>query len=506
MTDAARRWEIARRTLLVAAGVVGGGLLVGAGAVMARLYSIEQYKLPAGEGEISFGAWLKLARDGKISVTVPHQEMGQGIYSLAVLLTAEVLRLPPDAVRAEPAPVHARFANPIMLLDGLPFNEHAEGVLEEATVWTFEKILRAVGISATGGSTSTRHLVEPIRNCATTMLDMLKRLRPRSSALRSRRYAELATEAAKLSPKSVALPPLAHGTYIGKGIPRADVPPKVRGVAQYGIDVREQGQLYAAIRHSPRIGGVLRQASLPNGLPGVRGLVLGRDYVAVAASNYFQAATALDKSAINWDDSKALSISTVDVLAAYRAALDQGAGYRPRWVLDSQGEPGAATGRKVAATYDAPFLAHATMEPINATALVTTRGVKVWAGHQSGFLAQWQAAGAAGVSRDSVEVATPYLGGGFGRRAYLEYIVKAVAIASKFKGTPVQTIWSRAEDIRDDVYRPAAMADISATLAASGLPSSLVYRIAVPSVTEQFGYVRRCYVRRSECIRSRKGC
>jgi isoquinoline 1-oxidoreductase subunit beta len=174
------------------------------------------------------------------------------------------------------------------------------------------------------------------------------------------------------------------------------------------------------------------------------------------------------------------------VLAAYRAALDQGAGYRSRWVLDSQGEPGAATGRKVAATYDAPFLAHATMEPINATALVTDSGVKVWAGHQSSFLAQWQAAGAAGVSRDSVEVATPYLGGGFGRRAYLEYIVKAVAVASKFKGTPVQTIWSRAEDIRDDVYRPAAMADVSATLDASGLPSSLVYRIAVPSVTEQF--------------------
>ena len=128
--------RIARRTFLIAAGVVGGGLLVGTGTLVARLNSIGGYKLPAEGGEASFGAWLKLARDGTIEVAVPHQEMGQGIYSLAVLLAAEGLRLPADAVRAVQAPTNAYFANPVMVLDGLPFNEHSGGPFQAATVWT----------------------------------------------------------------------------------------------------------------------------------------------------------------------------------------------------------------------------------------------------------------------------------------------------------------------------------------------------------------------------------
>jgi isoquinoline 1-oxidoreductase subunit beta len=174
------------------------------------------------------------------------------------------------------------------------------------------------------------------------------------------------------------------------------------------------------------------------------------------------------------------------VFASYRAALDKGADYEPRWVIDAAGDISKASGRTVKATYDAPFLAHMTMEPINATAFVTETSAKVWAGHQSASLVQLLAAGAAGLPSDAVEVFTPYLGGGFGRRADLGYIVKAVEIAKKFRGTPVQTIWSRAEDIRDDVYRPGAMADVAATLDANGQPTSFVYRIAVPSVTDQF--------------------
>jgi isoquinoline 1-oxidoreductase beta subunit len=498
-----RRGKIARRTFLIAAGVVGGGLLVGAGTVIARLSSIDGYKLPADDGEASLGAWLKFARDGKIEVAVPHQEMGQGIYALAVLLAAEVLRLPIEAVRAVPAPVHARFANPVVLLDGLPFDGHNDGLFQGASVWTFDKILRALGISATGGSTSTRNIAEPIRACAASALDMLMRAAAEKFGVaasqlkiadghisipdgKSATYAELADAAAKLPPKTIALPLLSAGTYVGKGIARADAAAKTNGSARYGIDTREPGQLYAAIRHSPRLGGVLQKATLREGLPGVRGLVEGKDYVAVVASSYSKAVAGLEQADVVWNDAKALSVSTKDVFAAYRAALDKGASYQPRWVLDKAGDAASSTGRTVAATYDAPFLAHATMEPMNATAVVTDKGVKVWAGHQSGYLAQLRAAGVAGVSADAVEIVTPYLGGGFGRRADLDYIAKAVEIARKFNGTPVQTIWSRAEDMRDDFYRPAAMADVSATLDANGLPSSLLYRIAVPSVNDQF--------------------
>jgi len=495
--------RIARRTFLIAAGVVGGGLLVGAGTVIARLNSIGGYKLPTESGGASFGAWLKLAGDGTFEVAVPHQEMGQGIYSLAVLLAAEGLRLPAEAVRAVQAPTNAYYANPVMLLDGLPFNDHTGGPFQGAALWTLDKIIRAVGLSATGGSTSTRHITDPIRASAASALDLLTRAaaekfgvaaaelkiangRISTSDGRSAAYAELADAASKLSPRTIELPPLAEGVFVGKGIARADTPPKTRGVAGYGIDTRQPGQFYAAIRHSPRLGGRPKSASLPAGLPGVRGLVEGGDYVAVVASSYSRAVAGLEKADVAWDDSHALSFSTRDVFAAYRAALDKGTGYKPRWVIDSAGDVAGAAGKKVAATYDAPFLAHATMEPMNATALVTEAGVKVWAGHQSGYLAKLRAAAAAGVAADTVEIFTPYLGGGFGRRADLDYIAKAVEIAAKFKGTPVQTIWSRAEDIRDDVYRPAAMADVTATLGDNGIPSSLAYRIAVPSTTDQF--------------------
>jgi isoquinoline 1-oxidoreductase subunit beta len=495
--------KIARRTFLAAAGVVGGGLLVGAGAIAWRLNTIGSYRLPAGEGEASFGAWLRFARDGKIEVVVPHQDMGQGIYALAALLAAEGLKVAPEAVRAVPAPVEPLYANPVLLLDGLPIDDAVPSASHSATFWTFEKILRAIGLQATGGSTSTRNITQPIRLASASALDMLARAAAARFGVRVDvlniangmiaapdgrlvSYGELADAASKLAPQEIAVPPLAEGAFVGKGAPRFDVPVKAEGLARYGIDTRQAGQLYAAIRHSPRIGGRLVRAALPDKVPAVRGVVQGRDYVAVVADSYAAAMAGVDRVDVEWDDSKALNISTQDVFAAYRSALDKGADYKPRWVVDAAGDLAKAAGRAVKATYAAPFLAHATMEPMNATVLVADGGVTVWAGHQSASLVRQLAAGAAGVASDRVEVVTPWLGGGFGRRFDLDYVIKAVEIASQFQGKPVQTIWSRAEDIRDDVFRPAAMADVSATLGADNIPTGFTYRIASPSVTDQW--------------------
>src|SRR5258708_3409611 len=164
--ERSRAGKIARRTFLIGVSVVGGGLVVGVGTIFAHLRGIDSYKLPAGEGEASLGAWLKFARDGKVEVAVPHQEMGQGIYALAVLLAAEGLRLPVEAVRAVQAPVDPYFANPTMIVDGLPFDEHVAGVAQSMASWTIDKIVRTLGLSATGGATSTRHIADPIRASA----------------------------------------------------------------------------------------------------------------------------------------------------------------------------------------------------------------------------------------------------------------------------------------------------------------------------------------------------
>ncbi len=241
--------KIARRTFLAAAGVVGGGLLVGAGEIAWRLNTIDGYRLPAGEGEASFGAWLRFARDGKIEVVVPHQDMGQGIYALAALLAAEGLKVAPEAVRAVPAPVEPIYANPLVILDGMPIDDTAPSVPHRAALWTFEKILRAIGLQATGGSSSTRHIAQPIRLASASALDMLVRaaaarfgvstdaLTIASGSIaapdgRRVSYGELADAASKLAPQEIAVPPLANGALVGKGAPRFDVLPKAEGVAR----------------------------------------------------------------------------------------------------------------------------------------------------------------------------------------------------------------------------------------------------------------------------------
>lgn len=509
MTDrgkpASKLSGIARRTFLIGGGLVGGGLLVGSGVVALQLAKIGKYRLPSDEGE-SFGAFLRIGKDGMIDVAVPHQDMGQGIYALAILLAADGLRISPDRVRAIPAPLNARFGNVLMLLDGLPMDPHESfGTARQATEWTLGKLLSAMGMMATGGSTSTRNIAGPIRQCAASALDMLMRAAAQRFAVppeqltvvdgrisgggKSASYAELAVDAAGFEPREAEPVPLGQSDLIGKGIPRPDVPAKVYGRAVFGIDVRQPGQLYAAIRHSPRLGGKVSRATLRDQGAGVQGIVTGKDWVAVVANGFAQALAALERAEIVWDDTAAFSLATTDVISAYSHALDNAAVHKARFVIDAAGNIPVPMKASVKSRYFAPFLAHAAMEPINATVLVTNDGCEVWAGHQSSSLVAIVASKAAGCATDAVKLNTPWLGGSFGRRADLGYIGKAVEIAKHFKGKPVQTIWTRAEDMRDDVFRPAAMAEIEATLDPSGMPTAFVYRVAGPSVTDQF--VRR---------------
>jgi isoquinoline 1-oxidoreductase subunit beta len=496
-----------RRFFLISAAVVGGGLAVGVAFVNNQLNKDGGFKLPVQPGEGSFGAWLTIGKDGMVSVAVPNQEMGQGIYSTLAMLAAEELDLDPSKIKAIQAPVQAVYANTVMLLDGLPFKPHDHGLIATGAKWTMEKVLKAVGIMATGGSTSTRNSYAAVRQSAATARAMLlqaastKMGKPvaelttvlgfvvHQASNTKLSYGELAETASTIAATVAPLKAAETFLLIGKGMPRLDVPAKVDGSAQFGIDVRVPGQRFAAITHCPTFGGTLKEASLVSTNKELQ-LVKGSTYFAVIAPSYWKAKQALAQVKASWVDGPNAKMSNTSILESYKAAL---ADSKVLKEYESRGDANEnldallkATTSKISADYSVPFLAHATMEPLNATVQIKDGRCKVWAGNQAPTLVKWMAAGPAGVSSDMVDVETPFLGGGFGRRAEMDFIVEAVEIAKQANGAAVQTIWSREEDMQHDVYRPAAIAHFDAVLNDKGLPSAWYSKVAGPSITKQF--------------------
>ena len=494
-----------RRFFLISAAVVGGGLAVGAGFINNKLSKDGGFRLPAQPGEGSFGAWLMIGKDGLVTVAAANQEMGQGIYSAMAMLVAEELDLNPDRVRTIQAPVHAIYANPTMMLDGLPFKPDDHGPVASTVKWTMDKVLRSAGIMATGGSSSTRNCYDSVRKSAAAARAMLiqaaaaKLAKPASELTTAGgfvvhaasntkvAYGEIAEAASTLQVVSVAPKANDKLSFIGKGMPRVDVPAKVDGTAQFGIDIRVEGQKYAAIKHCPIFGGTLKSASLAASTKDVQ-LVQGVNYIATIAANYWQAKQALDTVNVQWDAGPNATMSTSKIFAQYAAALGDA---KAIGIYETRGdgkidEALASSITKVSAEYKVPFLAHATMEPLNCTVQVKDGRCKIWAGNQAPTLVKWMAAKPAGVESDMVEVVTPYLGGGFGRRAEMDFVIEAVEIAKQAGGAAVQTIWSREEDMQHDVYRPAVLARFEAGLDDKGKLQAWRSSSAGPSVTKQF--------------------
>jgi isoquinoline 1-oxidoreductase subunit beta len=496
-----------RRFFLISAAVVGGGVAVGVGFLNNKLSKDGAFKLPVQPGEGSFGAWLTIGKDGIVSVAVPNQEMGQGIYSTLAMLAAEELDLEPNKVKAMQAPVQAVYANTVMLLDGLPFKPHDQGPIATGAKWTMEKVLRSVGIMATGGSTSTRNSYAAVRQCAATARAMLlqsastkmgKPVAELTTAMgfvvhqasnTKLSFGELAETASTIAATVAPLKAADKFSLIGKGMPRVDVPAKVDGSAQFGIDIRVPGQRFAAITHCPTLGGGLKDATFTSTNKELQ-LVKGAAYFAVIGPSYWQAKQALAQVKATWNDGPNAKMSNATILASYKTGLED---LKILKEYESRGDAKenldnllkSATS-KVSADYAVPFLAHATMEPLNATVQIKDGRCKVWAGNQAPTLVKWMAAGPAGVSSDMVDVETPFLGGGFGRRAEMDFIIEAVEIAKQANGVAVQTIWSREEDLQHDVYRPASIAHFEAVLNEKGMPSAWYSKVAGPSITKQY--------------------
>ncbi len=494
-----------RRRFLITAGIAGGVLVIGTW----HFYRERDHLSPpdglkSSAGQAVLTAWIKIGTDGTVIVQVPRQEMGQGVTTALPMLVAEELDADPGSVRFEQAVIDPLYANATLIGDGVPMRPDDTGWLAALMRTTQYQLGELLGVQATGGSTSVRDAWGPMRKAGAVARAMLvqaaaKRFGVRASDCTVEKsvvehtpsgkragFGELAVEAAKLTMPCDARPKDPAGfTLLGKSQSRLDSAPKVDGSAQFGMDVRLPGMLHAAISQCPVFGGKVEsfddsRAKTRAGVKGVFSLPAtstSAAAVAVVAGNYWQARTALADVDIVWDEGQRADHDTRVQRNRYFELLGKG---KAR-VYDSAGNVDAALAAPaipVTADYFVPYLAHATMEPINCTAVV--RGAKtceVWVGSQAPTLVRWFAAKAAALDSSKVTVHTPYLGGGFGRRAEMDVVMQAVMLATRLPGTPVQLIWSREEDSQHDVYRPMAAARFNAALDSAGNVTGWHHRI-----------------------------
>jgi isoquinoline 1-oxidoreductase beta subunit len=299
---------------------------------------------------------------------------------------------------------------------------------------------------------------------------------------RTLRYGALADKAATLPvPAQVVLKDPREFKLIGTPAKRLDTPAKVNGTAQFGIDVRLPGMNIATVAASPVVGGKLAfvDDSKAKAIPGVRQIVRLDDAVAVVADNMWAAKRGLKALTLRWEDGPNGTIATADVVRGLAAAAET-----PGVVARNEGDaPGVIAGasRKIESVYEAPFLAHAALEPINCTVHVRPDRCEVWTGSQVLSRVQAAAAKVTGLPLEKVVVHNFYLGGAFGRRLEVDYVPQAVRIGQQVQG-PVKVIWTREEDIRHDVVRPYYYDRIAAALDARGMPTAWTHRLVGPSI------------------------
>ena len=487
-----------RRRFLLGGLLGSGALLVGWGMQAPRQRLHTSVPLPVEKGVVALNGWVALHPDGTVSVVVPRSEMGQGVHTALPMLVAEELDVPLAQVRVAPAPIDKIFGNLAVLRENLPFHPDERGNVKDGVQWMLSKVGRELGIMFTGGSTSVKDAWAPMREAGAVARAMLVKAAAedwKSPVAHCRTedgyvihrdgrraaYASLAARAAEvgagIDASDVKLKEPRAFRLIGKPVPRRDTPGKVDGSARFGIDARPDGMLYAAVKMSPVIGGTVASfdAAAVKGMAGVTGVVdfsssLGTFSgagagVAVVARSWWQAKQAAAALPVTWNEGAHAGLSSEAIYRGFAEALDNESGYA---YFESGTQDVRGVARTVSAEYRAPFLAHATMEPVNCTAQVANGKVRLWASTQVPSIAVDVAAKVAGVAREDVTIEVMLLGGGFGRRLEGDMVAQAVAVAMASHGKPVQLIWTREDDTTHDVYRPAALARFTARLDAQG--------------------------------------
>ena len=461
--------DLSRRRFLSVSAAVGGGLLIGftTGPSIGTADAAQNVASPP----FTPNAFVRIGADGQIVLTMPYVEMGQGTYTSIPMLIAEELEVSLSQVRVEHAPPDEKlYANPLL------------------------------GVQATGNSNAVRGAWQPLRQAGATARTMLvsaaaKRWNVDPASCRALsgvvihaptgrklKYGDLAADAARMPvPANVALKRPEDFKLIGTPAKRLDTPSKVNGTAIYGIDARPPGVKIATLAQSPVFGGRVKSVddAKAKSVKGVRQIVRLDDAVAVVADHMGAAKKGLAALVIEWDDGPHANLDTRQIVAELeKATLKSGA------VAQNIGDAdkalaGAAT--KVEAIYQVPFLAHATMEPMNCTVHVRKDGCEIWVGNQALTRVQATAAKTTGLALDKVVVHNHLIGGGFGRRLEIDGVTRAVQIAMQVEG-PVKVVWTREEDIQHDMYRPCFFDRLSAGLDGNGMPVAWNNRFAGSSI------------------------
>jgi isoquinoline 1-oxidoreductase beta subunit len=450
---------LSRREFVAAGVAAGAGLVIG-------------FYLPHGnssaKGAFAPNAYLKITPDGKITIVVARSEMGQGVRTSLPMILAEELEA-----------------------------DWKQITIEQAGASTL------YGDQTTGGSASVRTTWDPMRKAGAAAREMLiaaaavewgvarSACKAAKSAVvhvasnRSLTYGQLASKAgAEPIPTDVPLKQAKDYQIVGKSVPRIDVPSKVDGKAEFGIDFRLPGMKYAVLARCPVIGGKVarfddKESRKISGV-GLLGKI-SDSAVAVVANSVWSAMEGRRVLNVQWDDGPNGDLNSAAMLESLKKAASNKAA-----TLYSTGDVSKAPGRRIAAEYQLPLMAHAAMEPGNCTAHFRGSSCELWAPTQVPQDVRDSVAQAIGLDPDQVKVNVTLMGGGFGRRLEHDYGVEA-ALASKAANTPVKVLWTREDDMRNSTYRPASYHQLSAVLDGQGWPVAFSHRIVAPSISGQKG-------------------
>ncbi len=492
---------IARRSFLIGSAAVVGGVAFG-------VYKLRQTQANPLLDELPPGAtaltpYVRIDGQG-VTLITPRAEMGQGIHTTLAALVAEELDVAWDSIRVEHGPLGAAYYNRALVEHNVPFSDLDHSVAAQAMRGAMGVTAKLLPMQITGGSSNVADLFDRMRVAGAAARFALVAAAAQKLGLpaaqlktdngnvlapdgRRLSYAELAPAAAQIDlPDSPPLKARAQWRYLGQSMPRVDMVAKCTGTATFGIDVRRPGMVFATVRMNPAKGAALVKfdATAAQAMRGVLKVVELPGGIAVIANNTWRAFQAIQAVQCEWAE-PGYPGNTAAMMKDIVASMDER--HRDSRLRDDgnvdQALASATVTAVLEAEYRVPFLAHATMEPMNAVALLKDGQLDIWAGLQNPTGARDLAAKAAGLDPSQVHVHVTLMGGGFGRRLEADYVVQAAQLAVAVAGQPVKLTWRREEDMAQDFYRPAAVARLRGTTAEKQV-RALDVQVASLSVVE----------------------